>query len=114
MSALLASPNKNQGPNTLRDVGAATEALVFHHSVVVALRGLRQRLKENYRRVYPDFPEIIHLVLDQEEARAWQFSRFPHLLFPDLVEAHIERLNLEVQLSDDRCSELPTCDHAFA
>jgi hypothetical protein len=38
--------------------------------------------------------EIIHLVLDEEETEAWQLSLFPHLLLPDLVEAHIEKLSL--------------------
>src|SRR5437867_3363692 len=38
--------------------------------------------------------EIIHLVLDEEETEAWELSLFPHLLLPDLVEAHIEKLNL--------------------
>ena len=39
--------------------------------------------------------EIIHLVLDEEEANAWNLSGFPHLLLPDLVEAHVAKLNLQ-------------------
>jgi hypothetical protein len=39
--------------------------------------------------------EIIHLVLDEEETKAWNLTLFPHLLFPDLVEAHIATLNLQ-------------------
>jgi hypothetical protein len=34
-------------------------------------------------------------VLDEEEAKAWDLSFFPHLFLPDLVEAHIARLGLE-------------------
>jgi hypothetical protein len=38
--------------------------------------------------------EIIHLIVDAEEAKAWELSAFPHLFLPDLVEAHIAKLNL--------------------
>jgi hypothetical protein len=34
-------------------------------------------------------------VLDEEEAKAWDLSFFPHLFLPDLVEAHIATLGLE-------------------
>jgi hypothetical protein len=33
-------------------------------------------------------------VLDEEEVRAWDLTLFPHLLLPDLVEAHLASLNL--------------------
>jgi hypothetical protein len=39
--------------------------------------------------------EVIHLVLDEEESRAWNLTLFPHLLLPDLVEAHVAKLNLQ-------------------
>ena len=68
---------------------------VFLQSVSNALRQLKQQLRRNYERTYPDLGEVIHLVLEQEEANAWNLSPFPHLLFPDLVEAHIANLNLE-------------------
>jgi hypothetical protein len=71
-------------------------------------------LEGNYRKTYPDLADIIHLVFDQEEVRAWQLSPFPHLLFPDLVEAHIERLNLQSPLSDDCYRAIPTCSFAAA
>jgi hypothetical protein len=93
---------------------ADTEPSVFHDSVSAAVRGLRLRLEENYRKTYPDLADIIHLVLDQEEARAWQLSPFPHLLLPDLVQAHIERLNLQSSLSDDCYRAVPTCSFAAA
>jgi hypothetical protein len=48
--------------------------------------------------------EIVHLVLDEEETKAWELSLFPHLLLPDLVEAHIEKLNL--QPADTRHEDL--------
>ncbi len=67
---------------------------VFLQTVSVALRQLKQRLQQDYEQAYPDLREIIHLVLDEEETEAWELSLFPHLLLPDLVEAHIEKLNL--------------------
>ena len=67
---------------------------VFLQTVSVALRQLKQRLQQDYEQAYPDLREIIRLVLDEEETEAWELSLFPHLLLPDLVEAHIEKLNL--------------------
>src|SRR6266571_1296646 len=67
---------------------------VFLQIVSVALAQLKQRLQQDYEQAYPDLREIIHLVLDEEETEAWELSLFPHLLLPDLVEAHIEKLNL--------------------
>ena len=67
---------------------------VFLQTVSVALGQLKQRLQQDYEQAYPNLREIIHLVLDEEEMEAWELSLFPHLLLPDLVEAHIEKLNL--------------------
>ena len=67
---------------------------VFLQTVSVALGQLKQRLQQDYEQAYPNLREIIHLVLDEEETEAWELSLFPHLLLPDLVEAHIEKLDL--------------------
>jgi hypothetical protein len=67
---------------------------VFLQKVSVAVAQLKQRLRQDYEEAYPDLREIVHLVLDEEEAKAWELSLFPHLLLPDLVEAHITNLNL--------------------
>lgn len=67
---------------------------VFLQTISVAVAQLKQRLQRDYEQAYPDLREIIHLVLDEEEANAWELSLFPHLLLPDLVEAHITNLNL--------------------
>src|SRR5213595_4264532 len=67
---------------------------VFLQTVSVAIAQLKQQLQLDYEQAYPDLREIIHLVLDEEETKAWELSLFPHLLLPDLVEAHIEKLNL--------------------
>jgi len=59
-----------------------------------ALSELKKRLKYDYEQAYPGLGDIIQLVLDEEEANAWELS-FPHLFLPDLVEAHIAKLGLQ-------------------
>ena len=71
------------------------DAAVFLQTVSVAIAQLKQQLQRDYEQTYPDLREIVHLVLDEEETKAWELSLFPHLLLPDLVEAHIEKLNLQ-------------------
>jgi len=81
-----------------------SDAVVFLQTVSVAIAQLKQQLQLDYEQAYPDLREIIHLVLDEEEAKAWELSLFPHLLLPDLVEAHVEKLNL--QPADTRHDDL--------
>src|SRR3989441_8454431 len=80
------------------------DAAVFLQTVSVAIAQLKQQLQRDYEQAYPDLREIVHLVLDEEETKAWELSLFPHLLLPDLVEAHIEKLNL--QPADTRHDDL--------
>lgn len=68
---------------------------VFLQTVGIALGNLKQQLQLDYERAYPDLREVIHLVLDEEESRGWDLTLFPHLLLPDLVEAHVAKLNLK-------------------
>src|SRR6266851_2538034 len=82
---------------------------VFLQTVLVALAQLKQQLQHDYEQAYPDLREIVHLVLDEEETKAWELSLFPHLLLPDLVEAHIEKLNL--QPADTRHDDLLVPHH---
>ena len=70
-------------------------AVVFLQTVSVALAQLKQRLQQDYEQAYPDLGQIIRIVLDEEEARAWELTLFPHLLLPDMVEAHVAQLNLQ-------------------
>jgi hypothetical protein len=69
-------------------------AAVFPQLVSNAVTRLKQKLQQDYEQAYPDLREIVHLVLDEEESTAWDLSPFPHLLLPDLVEAHLTSLNL--------------------
>ncbi|MEY2600698.1 MAG: hypothetical protein QOJ36_17 [Verrucomicrobiota bacterium] len=72
-----------------------SDPAVFLQTVSVAIGQLKQQLQHDYEQAYPDLREIIHLVLDEEETKSWELSLFPHLLLPDLVEAHVEKLNLQ-------------------
>ena len=74
---------------------APNAAAVFLQTVSIAMARLKQQLQRDYEQTYPTLREIIHLVVEQEETNAWRLSTFPHLLLPDLVEAHIASLNLQ-------------------
>jgi hypothetical protein len=66
----------------------------FLQTLTGAVSELKQRLQHDYEQAYPGLDDIIRIVLDEEEANAWELS-FPHLFLPDLVEAHIARLGLK-------------------
>ena len=93
---------------------------VFLQTVSVAIAQLKQRLQHDYEQAYPDLREIVHLVLDEEETNAWELSLFPHLLLPDLVEAHIAKLNLQPAetrheaFAPQDFTETDNCEPAFA
>jgi len=70
---------------------------VFLQTMSIALAQLKLRLQREYQQAYSDYPDLHHLiriVVDAEEARARELTSFPHLLLPDLVEAHLASLNL--------------------
>jgi hypothetical protein len=76
-------------------------APVFPQAVTCAVSELKNRLQREYERTYPELGDLVRIVLDEEEARAWELS-FPHLFFPDLVEAHVRQLGLQpVAARDD-------------
>ncbi len=98
-----------------------TATLVFLQTVSAAVTQLKQKLQQDYERVYPDLRDIIRLVLDEEEAKAWELSLFPHLLLPDLVEVHVAKLGLQPAGTKHedvpvphRFSEMPTYQPALA
>jgi hypothetical protein len=72
----------------------AKEAAVFPQTLTKAVSKLKNRLQQRYERAYPGLGDLVRIVLDEEEAKAWELS-FPHLFLPDLVEAHIAQLGLE-------------------
>jgi hypothetical protein len=86
----------SKGINPMQtDQQPETATAVFLQTVSTAVTQLKQKLQRDYEQVYPGLGEIIHFVLDEEEAKAWELSLFPHLFFPDLVEAHIAKLGLQ-------------------
>ena len=77
-------------------------AAVFPQIVTNAVSRLKNRLQQDYERIYPDLGDLVRIVLDEEEAKAWELS-FPHLFLPDLVEAHIAQLGLRrADIRDER------------
>jgi hypothetical protein len=68
-------------------------AAVFPQIVTNAVSKLKNRLQQDYERTYPGLADLVRIVLDEEEAKAWELS-FPHLFLPDLVEEHITQLGL--------------------
>jgi hypothetical protein len=68
---------------------------VFIQRITAAVSELKNHLQQDYERTYPSLGEIIRIVLDEEEAKAWELSFFPHLFLPDMVETHITNLNLQ-------------------
>src|SRR4029077_9820643 len=81
--------------------------LVFLQTVSAAVTQLKQKLQQDYERVYPGLGEIIRLILDEEEAKAWELSLFPHLFLPDLVEAHVAKLGLEPAATKQEGDRVP-------
>ena len=68
--------------------------VVFLRTVSVAVAQLKQRLQQDYEQAYPDLGQLIHIVIETEESRAWELTLFPHLLLADMVETHLASLNL--------------------
>jgi len=68
---------------------------VFIQRVTTAVLELKDQLQQEYERTYPGLGEIIRIVVDEEEAKAWDLSFFPHLFLPDMVKVHIATLGLE-------------------
>lgn len=94
---------------------------VFLQTVGIAVAHLKQQLQSDYEQAYPELREVIHLVLDEEEDNARELTMFPHLVLPDLVEAHIAKLDLrpvETKHADvfvsHRGDEINHYQHAFA
>jgi len=70
-------------------------APIFAQIVSLAVGRLKKRLQRYYQKAYPDSGEIIRRMIDEEEAKAWEISLFPHLILPDLVDARIGKLGLQ-------------------
>ena len=92
-------------------------AVVFLETVSVAVAQLKQRLQQDYEQAYPDLAQLVHIVIEAEESRAWELTLFPHLLLPDMVEAHLASLNLHPIRTRHHAvdqHEIQTYESAFA
>jgi hypothetical protein len=87
------------GKNRMKTEQHLEPTAVFIQRVTAAVSELKDHLQQDYERTYPGLGEIIRIVLDEEEAKAWELSFFSHLFLPDMVEAHIANLSL----SRERC-----------
>jgi hypothetical protein len=70
-------------------------APIFGQIVALAISRLKKRLQRDYQKAYPESREVIRRMIDEEEAKAWEISFFPHLILPDLVDARIGKLGLQ-------------------
>ena len=84
----------------------------FPAAIGNALAKVKQRLQKDYEAAYPGLGEIFRLVLAEEERRAWELTAFPHLLFPDLVQAHLATLGLEPAANIHHIGHAPVPEHA--
>jgi hypothetical protein len=78
-------------------------------ALMLAVSKLKKRLQQQYKQVYPDLGDIIRYVIEEEEANAWSLSPlFPHLVLPDLIEAHIRQLGLQpIFIEPDKMAASP-------
>jgi hypothetical protein len=92
---LLRNPETQPKTNLMKTEEHPQPTAVFIQRITAAVSELKDQLQGDYERRYPGLGEIIRIVLDEEEAKAWELSFFPHLFLPDMVEAHIATLGLE-------------------
>ena len=77
---------------------------VFLQRVTAAVSELKDHLQQDYERTYPALREIIRIVLDEEEAKAWEF-----IIFSPLVPArHHRRAHRQSQsaVSEDEAIQI--------
>ena len=80
---------------------------VFLQTVTDAVSDLKDRLQQDYEQAYPGLGNVVQIVLDEEEEKAWDLSSFPHLLLPDLVETHMQRLGLQPAATKQEKVQVP-------
>ena len=68
--------------NAMRIEERLEPTAVFIQRITAAVSELKDHLQQDYERTYPSLGEIIRIVLNEEEAKAWELSFFPHLFAP--------------------------------
>ena len=79
----------------MKTEGHSEARAVFLHKLTAAVAELKEQLQHDYEQLYPGLGEIIRIVLDEEETKAWELSFFPHLFLPDMIDAHIANCHHE-------------------
>ena len=120
-SSYCCGSRNSDGENQMKTEDDLEPTAVFIQRITAAVSELKNHLQQDYERTYPSLGEIIRIVLDEEEAKAWELSFFPHLFLPDMVETHITNLNLqpvETRHEDvfqrHNCNKFETDQSAFA
>jgi hypothetical protein len=111
---------KPKEPNPMKTDESTEAVTVFLQNLPGAVSKLKNRLQRDYEQAYPGLGDLVRIILDEEEAKAWELS-FPHLFLPDLMEAHIAQLGLrpaEIRHNDvvvpHRSFEMPAYQPALA
>jgi hypothetical protein len=60
----------------------------FCGKVVDALAALKEELRNKFERILPGRRELIHELIAEAEALAWE-TPFPHLFLPDFAELRL-------------------------
>jgi hypothetical protein len=84
-----------EGTDPMKTDQDADLEIVFPQMLVGAVSPLKNRLRGECEHAYAGHADIIRIVLDEERAKAWELSPFPHLFLPDLVEARMAQLGLQ-------------------
>jgi hypothetical protein len=92
---IIAAAETQTEKNQMKTEDHLEPTAVFIQRITAAVSELKNHLQQDYERTYPSLGGIIRIVLDEEEAKAWELSFFPHLFLPDMVETHITNLNLQ-------------------
>jgi hypothetical protein len=93
------------------------EVPIFLATLSSVISQLKNRLQQQYERAYPGLGDIIRYVIDEEESAARDLCfPFPHLVLPDMVEAHFAQLGLALANHPDKLAASPifpeTQEHA--
>lgn len=89
----------NQTDNVMKTKSRYQWVTVFPAATAKAMAELKTRLQRDYEESYPGLGEIIRLVIEDEERKAWELTSFPHLVLSDLVAAHVATLGLKPALT---------------
>src|SRR5262245_18431225 len=92
---VLCDSRNSDRENSMKTEEHSEPTAIFIRRATAAVSELKDHLQQHYERTYHDLREIICIVLEEEEAKAWELSFFPHLFLPGMIDALIANLNLQ-------------------